>query len=157
MKKVRITIKKKSKGKKFHIFNSPEALYIWLHDPDFKDVDRLDAAFGTTVTLRPGETMEVEWIGCEFIHEAPSISRIDHVRLAKDLNKSTFISNGAIGIHVGWTTENIVSFKSGGDEDITRFKLTSKSKHKFDIEELFEALGGKNKEPDHIITPHNLH
>ena len=69
MKKVRMTVQKDSVGKKFQIFNSPESLYVWLNDKDLQEIDELDPTLGTTIFLQSGETMEVEWMGCEFIVE----------------------------------------------------------------------------------------
>ena len=141
MKKVRITVGKGSTGKKFPIFNSPESLYVWMHDPELKSSSKLDPTLGSMITLRPGETMEVEWLGCEFISEENRHIRIDHIRLAKNVKVKTTTFNNVVGIHSGWIIEEIISFKSGSDETTKRTKLTSKSKHKFDIKNLFAVRG----------------
>lgn len=156
MKKVRITVVKGSQGKKFPIFKSPEALYVWMHDPDLQSTVRLDPTLGTSVFLRPGETMEIEWLGCEFLKEDNRIIRFDQVRLAKSMKIKALEANKVVGVHSGWTIEEIVSFKSGGDDDIKRVKLTTKSKHKFDIEELFAARGLSQKEDDYKVEPEDL-
>lgn len=141
MKKIRIVINKGSLGKKFPIFNSPESLYVWVNDPELRATSQVDPDLGSMVTLKPGETMEVEWIGCEFIDDGDSVIRIDQVRLAKTMKAKLLSSNNIIGIHTGWMTENMISFKSGSDDIIKRTRLTNKSKHKFNIGEIFASKG----------------
>lgn len=148
MKKIRITVKKGSMGKKFPIFNSPEALYVWLNDPELQTVLKLDHSLGSTVFLRPGEIMEVEWLGCEFFQEDGQTFCLNHVRLAKTMKIKGLDVNKIVGVHSGWVMNKILSFSSGDDADIKRSKLTSKSKHKFDIAELFLSRGLIEKEDD---------
>jgi len=161
VKKVRVTVKKGSLGKKIPIFNSPESLYVWLHDPELYEASKLDETLGTTVTLNPGEIMEVEWMGCEFIHENSYVLRVDQIRLAKTMKIKALSGAKIVGVHNGWTTEEIISFKSGGAEDIRRMRLTDKSKHKFNIEELFASKFAHMKEQEQFddsdIDPQDLH
>lgn len=144
-------------GKKFPIFSSPEALYVWLNDPELKSAPKLDPTLGSTIFLRPGEIMEIEWLGCEFFQENSKIYQIDQIRLAKTMKIKALDLNKVVGVHSGWTTREIISFKSGDDEDVRRQKLSQNSKHKFNIEELFEARGLLDKDEDIKIEPQDLH
>lgn len=155
MKKIRITVNKGSTGKKFPIFNSPESLYVWLNDPELQSSPRMDPSLGSIVVLRPGETMEVEWMGCEFINDGGQIFRVDQVRLAKTMKVKSLALNNVVGIHSGWTTDDTLSFRSGNDNDSKRTKLTNKSKHKFDIKEIFESRGMIEKD-DHVVEPDDI-
>jgi hypothetical protein len=101
--------------------------------------------------------MEVEWMGCEFIHEDGKFLRIDQIRLAKTINVKSFKANNVVGVYKGWVTEEIIPFKSGSDDDIKRTKLTERSKHKFNIQELFAARGIEEKEEQHSVEPQDLH
>jgi len=158
MKKIRITVKKGSMGKKFPIFNSPEALYVWLNDPELQAAQRLEASLGSTVFLRPGEIMEVEWLGCEFFQEDGQFFCLNHVRLAKTMKIKGLDVNKIVGVHSGWVINDILSFNGGDDEDVKRLKLTPKSKHKFNIEELFRARGLMADDEDkHEIDPASIH
>lgn len=157
MKKVRINVNKGSSGKKFPIFNSPESLYVWLNDPELQTASRMDPSLGSIIFLRPGETMEVEWMGCEFISDDGSIFRVDHVRLAKTMKVKSLALNNVVGIHSGWVTSDIISFKSGSDQLIKRTRLTNKSKHKFDIENLFVSRGIIEEEDEREINQCDLH
>jgi len=91
--------------------------------------------------------MEIEWVGCEFIDDGDNVIRIDQVRLAKTMKAKLLSSNKVIGIHAGWTTEDMISFKKGSDDIIKRTRLTNKSKHKFNIDEIFESRGLLEKDP----------
>lgn len=159
MKKVRITVNKGSLGKKFPIFNSPESLYVWLNDPELQAAPRMDSSLGSIIFLRPGETMEVEWMGCEFINDGGNIFRVDHVRLAKTMKVKSLALSNVVGIHSGWITSDIISFKSGSDQLTKRTRLTDKSKHKFDINEIFESRGlsEKDEKDDYKVESQDLH
>ena len=122
MKKVRITVKKGSPGKKFQIFNSPESLYVWMNDPELQVEEKLDSSLGVTVYLKQGEVMEVEWLGCEFINETSFYLRADYVRLGKHVKIGSSSVKEMIGIQDGWVVDE-----------------TNRSKHKFDLDELFFA------------------
>lgn len=143
MKKIRASVTRGSNGKKFHIFNSPESLYVWLNDPELKEASRLDPSLGTTIMLRPGETMEVEWMGCEYINEDNYTLRVDEVRLAKTIkiDQPKLKINNIVGIHSGWTSDHIISFNNNSDDDVKITRLSNKSKQKFDIEALFVSRG----------------
>jgi hypothetical protein len=141
MKKVRITTTN-SKGKSFKIFSSPEAIYVWMNDPDMQDDDYMDPTVGNLVHLKKGEVMEVEWCGCEFVYENNSLLfRADYIRLGKLISEPTIFTEGKkiVGIQDGWITSDIIDFKSGTNELTKTTKLTSRSKHKFDLDELFSA------------------
>ena len=103
MKKIRITVNRGLSGKKFPVFNSTESLYVWLNDPEIKSTPDLDPSLGTVVHLRNGETMEVEWRGCEFVYEDNKLLfRADLIRLCKEIKINAPILKPLIGIHAGW-------------------------------------------------------
>lgn len=157
MKKVRIIVKKGAEDKKFHIFNSPEALYVWLNDPELQTAQRLDSSLGSTIFLRSEEIMEIEWLGCEFFQENKQTLCLSHIRLAKTMKVRGLNISKLVGIHSGWIIEDIVSFKSGSDGIIKRTKLTDKSKHKFNIGEIFESRGLSDANEDaHKVTPRDI-
>lgn len=142
MKKVRITTTRGSKGKDFKIFNSPESLYVWLNDPDLQEEDYLDPTLGNIVHLKRGEIMEVEWCGFEYVYEDGRLQfRADYVRIGKLISMPTaFLDNKEIvGIQDGWVTSDIISHKNKIDESTRVTKLTNRSKHRFDLDELFAA------------------
>lgn len=142
MKKVRITVSKGSKGKAFKVFNSPESLYVWLNDPELQEDDYLDSSLGNIVYLRRGEIMEAEWCGCEFIYEEGRLNfRADYIRLGKLISSPTIFTGGknVVGIQDGWVLDDTIAFKSYSDGLTRTTKLTERSKHRFDLDELFSA------------------
>ncbi len=157
MKKIRITINKGATEKKFPVFNSPESLYVWLHDPVLQNNNRVDPDLGSIILLRPDEIMEIEWMGCEYIDDDHRILRVDQIRLAKTMKTKSSSLDNIIGVYSGWTIEDTISFKGGITADIRRSRLTPKSKHKFDIGELFAARDTQEKKDNHKIDPANLH
>ena len=160
MKKVRITVNKGSKGKRFPIFNSPESLYVWMNDPELQEMSKLDPTLGTTIMLRPGEVMEIEWMGCEFIVEDKNTSMcVDEIRLAKTIKipASHAKLTNVVGVHSGWTTKEILSFESTLEDDVKVMRLSGKAKHKFDIEKLFMSRGLVEEENSKQIEPEVLH
>ena len=144
MKKVRITTNKGVSEKHFTIFNSPESLYVWLHDPDLQGDDDVDPSLGNTVILLKGEVMEVEWCGCEHVYEEETLLfRADYIRIGKHVKSPSFFAGGkkVVGIQDGWVLGGSISFNSRLDEKIKTTKLTTRSRHNFDLDELFESRG----------------
>jgi hypothetical protein len=144
MKKVRITVNKGSKGKSFNIFNSPESLYVWLNDPELQEDKKLDPSLGNTIYLKKGEVMEVEWCGCEYVYEKEKVLfRADYIRIGKMINMPSFLDGkNIVGIQDGWVVDDIISFRTSADEAVKTTKLTTRSRHKFNLDELF--LSKKN-------------
>lgn len=154
MKKVRITVNKGSKGKSFNIFNSPESLYVWLNDDELQE-DELDPSLGNTIHLKKGEVMEVEWCGCEYIYEHDRLLfRADYIRIGKLISTPSFFSRGknVVGIQDGWIIDDIISFKSQSDDLTKTTKLTSRSKHKFNLDELFLARKSYDEAEDELLN-----
>jgi hypothetical protein len=157
VKKIRITVNKGSKGKKFPVFNSPESLYVWMYDEELREASKLDPSLGVMINLRPGEVMEVEWMGCEYVHEESFQFRVDQVRLAKTMQVKSISKTRLVGVYGGWTSEDVLTFKSCKDEDVKITKLTPKSKHKFDIHELFESRSMNEDQEKEETDPAKLH
>jgi len=140
MKKIRLTVNRGLSGKKFPVFNSTESLYVWLNDPEVKAAADIDPSLGTIVHLRNGETMEVEWRGCEFIYEENRLLfRADLIRLCKEIKVNTPLLKPLIGIQEGWVVSEVLSFEPKANKGVRTTKLTSRSRHKFNIDEIFES------------------
>lgn len=139
MKKIRISTKKGTIGKKFLVFNSPESLYVWLHDPDINNVKDLDPSLGTVVHLRGGEVMEVEWRGFENVFEDNKLIMCANlIRLCKEINTSVKFAKPIVGIHEGWVTDEMMPFKTKVGKEFRTTLLTENSRHKFDLDQMFE-------------------
>jgi hypothetical protein len=154
MKKVRITTNKGVSEKEFKIFNSPESLYVWLNDPELQSENGIDSSLGNSVRLLKGEVMEVEWCGCEYIYEQETLLfRADYVRIGKQIKSPSFFTGGksVVGIQDGWVLADTISFTSKSDTKTKTTKLTSRSRHHFDLDELFEAQAQRYASDDEDI------
>lgn len=146
MKKIRISVPKGAQGKNFNIFNSAESLYVWLNDPVLKSQEQLDPSLGNTVYLKRGEHMEVEWRGYELIYENNVLLfKADFIRLCKNMssqNKNKYV----VGIQDGWILHGDMEFKTKITKDYKTTLLNERSRHKFDLEELFAERDGYTDE-----------
>jgi hypothetical protein len=137
MKKVRISIPKGSSGKSFNIFNSTESVYVWLFDPVLKSQKNLDPSLGNTVHLKKGEFMEVEWRGYELIYEnSDLLFKTNFIRLCKNMT-SIETNKFVVGIQDGWILSGDIEFKTKACKDYKTTLLNKRSRHKFDLDELF--------------------
>lgn len=117
MKQVKVTVNEGSPGRILYLFGNAEGAYTWLtqayNDPEIiekiPDVER--------VVLLPGEFIEAEWRGCEFVYNGPDHTRIDAVKLTKAY-QSENASGLLISTHFGWTVDCIIPFRQYRDNDI---------------------------------------
>jgi len=142
VKKVRLEIQKKSEGRQVWLFPTASELYEWIErcydDPH-------EAVSGTPepaaeLILRPGDFMEVEWWGCEVLHEGDGQWR--HLNLVRlGLGKQSDNAAGLIvSVHVGWVIDTIVPFYDYHDENILVTRIDNKEP-KLDLDELFKQEG----------------
>jgi hypothetical protein len=115
VKKIKITVNDDSQGKTFTLFPTPEALFVWLTDPDCdEDIPGIEH-----VKISPGEFIEAEWCGCENIfvttNEAVTLNMIRLARAHRSENSSGLL----VDTFIGWTTKDIVPFKNYADEHVT--------------------------------------
>ena len=65
MKKVRLNLKRGSKPWSFTLYDSAESAFYLKDEPPYPDGFEED--YRKIVTLKPGEVLEVEWIGSEWV------------------------------------------------------------------------------------------
>lgn len=140
MKKVKVAINEGSPGRVFFLFNDQESVYEWLtggHDnpriiDEIPDVDQ--------VTVLPGEFIEAEWRGCEFVYDDKHQThvRLDWVRLVK-ATKPQNASGLLVSVHFGWVSDHILPFRQFKDDDIDVTELTAETSM-FDFEVLFKDV-----------------
>ena len=116
MRKVKITLKPGSTGKKFYLFPTAEALYVWLcalekgEQVQVPDIEEL--------VLEPQGFIEVELRGFEYSYEdRQTYRRLDLVRLGKaqvPQNSSGLL----VTIHTGWVSGGLMPMRLYSDSDI---------------------------------------
>lgn len=116
MKKVKVTLNPGSNGKKFYLFPSAEALYVWacaieadehVQVPEIKEL-----------LLEPGGFIESELMGFEYDYDKNRYKRFDLVRLAKAQQTSN-ASGMLVTVHSGWVIGGLLPMKNYSDTDIT--------------------------------------
>lgn len=141
MKKVRIELKPDVKTKAILVFESSEALYLWLSEPGAPPP--ADGAF--FIDINEGEFIEAEWRGYEIAYDGPTHRRLDAVRLAK-CGPSKNSGGAIVGLHSGWTTDDQITFKDREDEDSYTITLHRPEDWRLDLGLLFQD--GDDSEPD---------
>lgn len=135
VKKLRVQVAPhQSEAQSFLLFNSAEALYVWLKDRSDDPGDYMSEA--EEVIIVPGEYLEVEWRGCEFVYEGNDHQRMDFVRLAK-ASPSANASGMIISIHYGWTIDEELPISDYEDENIIIRRLDPDEKQ-LDLAILFK-------------------
>ena len=134
MKKIRIELKSKAKIKPILVFDSSEALYLWLNDVGAPI--KPNGSF--IVSLTPGDFIEAEWQGCEYVYEGNDVARrLDYIRLAKSAPTKN-ASGMLVSIHYGWITADQMQFKNVEDEFSTTRLLLSPDEWRLDLGTLFQ-------------------
>jgi len=122
MKKVKITLNAGSTGKKFYLFPSAEALYVWacaLERGETLEIDGIDEP-----VLEPNDFIEAELLGFEYVHDGAQSKRFDLVRLGK-ARMTKNASGLQVSTHVGWVTGNLLPLKQYSDAHINVRVMTA--------------------------------
>ncbi len=142
MKKAKVSINEGSPGRVFFVFDDVESAYEWLagdaSDGSPKFIDEIPNV--DQITLLPGEFIEAEWRGCEFVYDDKNRShvRLDWIRFVK-ASKPQNASGLLVSVHFGWVSDHILPFRQFKDADITVDELTSETST-FDFEVLFKDV-----------------
>jgi hypothetical protein len=143
MKKVKVTLRHESNGKKFYLFPSAEALYVWLSALERNEqcgaIEGIDE-----FVLEPGGFIESELRGFEYVYEENQrFHRLDLVRLG--LAQPTKNAAGLIiTVHSGWVTGGLLPMKPYSDSDIDVKPLGDDAK--LDLSTLFkDEVEGKEE------------
>lgn len=139
MKKVKVTLKPGSTGRKFFLYPSSEALYVWasaLERGEQVQVDNIQE-----VVLEPGDFIEAELIGFEYVYDSMSdLSELKHKRLDLVRFGKAHQTQNAVGveasIHSGWVLGNMLPMKRYSDAHIDVVPLSDEDA-KLDLPKLF--------------------
>lgn len=135
MKKVKITLRPGSPGKKLYLFPSAESLYVWLcalernEQIQVPDIEEL--------VLEPGGFVEAELRGFEYSYEEKGkFKRLDLVRLGKaqmPKNASGLLAT----IHCGWVSGGLLPLREYKDSDM-EIRLLAEKDARIDLATLFK-------------------
>lgn len=143
MKKVKITLKPGSPGKKFYLFPTQEALYVWLCALERNETIQVPDI--EEIFLEPGCFIEAELRGFEYAYEDDNrFKRLDLVRLAK--TQPTQNASGLlVSTHSGWVSGGLLPMKHYSDVDIDARSLKNEDA-KLDLTQLFNDSTLENEE-----------
>lgn len=135
MRKVKITLRSGSTGKKFYLFPTPEALYVWLcalernEQVQVPDIEEL--------VLEPGGFIEAELMGFEYSYEeGQKFRRLELIRLGKAQTPKN--SSGLlVTIHTGWVSGGLLPMKTYSDAE-TEVRPLSAEEARIDLPALFK-------------------
>lgn len=147
MKKVRLNLRRGVKGWSFVLYDSAESAFYLKDEPFYgDDVDD----YRKVVSLMPGETIEAEWVGSEWIYAddsdptraVPSTQlqqKFDKVRLAKMVPiKGTPQKTGILELYIGWVRGGDVDWAPSETQSKVRITpIKGKIRSKVDLSRLF--------------------
>lgn len=135
MKKVRVTLKEGSTGKKVCLFPSAEALYVWLTAMERNEQLHVDDI--EELVLEPGGFIEAELQGFEYSYEGGQrFRRLELVRLGKAQQPAN--SAGLlVTTHSGWVSGGLLPMKDYSDAEVD-VRLIRQEDARLDMEKLFE-------------------
>jgi hypothetical protein len=136
MKKVKVTLKPSSPGKKLYLFPSSEALYVWLCAAERKE--QVEVPGIEELVLEPGGFIEAELRGFDYAYEGGQrFRRLDYVRLGK----ATHPRNAAgflVTVHQGWVSGGLLPMKDCSDIDMDVRLLSADDPGRLDLAALFK-------------------
>lgn len=164
VKKVQLNLRRGSKPLSFTLYDSVESAFYLKDEPPYPD--GFEEEFRKIIVLNPGDILEAEWIGSEWIfddeesgniqkRDSSDFDRYDKIRLGKITPlKGTTEKMGFLEVYSGWVYGGDVPWVDSrlpGGLKITRIK--GKTVSKFDFTKLFldPQMGLMQQEEDVTI------
>jgi hypothetical protein len=143
VRKVKITLKPNSPGRKFFLFPSAEALYVWASALERNEQVQVEGI--EEIVLEPGGFIEAELRGFDYAYDegvAPGTvpksvtgKRLELIRLGK-AHETSNASGTEVSTHSGWVLGNMLPMKRYSDAHIEVVPL-NESDAKLDLASLF--------------------
>lgn len=132
MKKIRIEIKD-DRYKCYDLFDTVEALYVWLSEGI--GLDRFIAENEDCITPveldEDGQWLEIEWMGAEYTPRHV----LHYVRIARATPKADGVGF-SLGIYAGWIHGSQLKFADSEDENTVTRRIDSESQ--INMDEIFK-------------------
>ena len=145
MKKVKITLRPGSTGKKYYLFPNQESLYLWLCATERNEV--LPVPGIEELVLEPGGFIEAELRGFEYAYEEHGkFRRLNLIRLGK-ASPPKNSSGLLVTIHSGWVSGGLLPLKNYTDSEIESHLITAEEA-KLDLPALFKDENPAEDEDD---------
>lgn len=175
MKKVKLNLKRGVRSWSVTVYDSVESAFYLKDEPLFDDEIE---EYRRTVTLLPGEFLEMEWIGSEWVYndevlkssaDSPrlstiSIHKFDNVRIGKSFPiKGTIQKTSCVELYSGWVDAHSVQWREDPQRDVRITPIKGRMRSKFDFSKLFsdtdssddvtdvsQLITGKSDEPSRL-------
>lgn len=135
MRKVKITLKPQSLGKKLYLFPNAEALYVWLCALERGETITVPGI--EELVLEPNCFIEAELRGFEYAYEDnQKFRRLELIRLGKAQQPQN-ASGLLVTIHTGWVSGGLLPMKSYADADI-EVRVLAADEAQIDLAALFK-------------------
>lgn len=137
MRKVKITLKEGSTGRKFFLFPSAEALYVWACALERNEQVQVDGI--QELVLEPGGFIEAELIGFDYAYEhkvsTEGFKRFNLIRLGK-AHQTKNAAGLEASTHMGWVMGNMMPIKPYSDAHIEVTPLAAEEEE-LDLPQMF--------------------
>lgn len=167
MKKVRVNLRRGIKSWSFALYDSVESAFYLKDEPVYGD--SLDEEYRKVVTLKPGETIEVEWVGSEWVYEDDDVrksgtspdqflEKFDKVRIGKSSSpRSDLARAGYHEIYSGWLISSQAPVFQDELQDVQGVirvtPINGRIRSKFDFVKIFSEQRIDDSEPDQDRPP----
>jgi hypothetical protein len=167
VKKVRLNLKRGVRSWSFTLYDSAESAFYLKDEPEYDD--RFEEDYRKVITIKPGDIVEAEWLGSEWVYDDDyadffsrsyttldnSHEKYDKVRVGKiSPMKGTTQKLGYLEVYSGWVLGTAIPWSP--EEGQTKVRITEikdKVVSKFDFTELFKGneVGFLNQENEDKI------
>ena len=135
MKKVKVTLRMGSPGKKFYLFPSSEALYVWTCAIERNE--QIQVPEIEELLLEPGGFIEAELRGFEYAYEPDGkFKRLELIRLGR-AHQPANSSGLLVTTHTGWVTGGLLPLKPYNDATID-IRIIRPEEARLDLPVLFK-------------------
>lgn len=152
VKKVRLNLKRGFKTWSFTLYDSAESAFYLRDEPIYNDA--VDEEYRKIITLKPGEIIEAEWVGAEWVYNdvddydvftspqrrhGRSYDKYDKVKIGKFSSlKGTTQKLGYLETYSGWISDGVIPWTAGATPDKVRItQVKDKTVSGFDLSNLF--------------------
>lgn len=121
----------------FRFYDSSESAFYMGEYPSLRDGDE----FVKRITLKCNETLEIEWLGSEWVHEGSTSSRFDKIRVRKFTpiyDSSQW--DGCVDTTMGWVVGGSLDWNGGTSSEVRIIPLILGEEYSHHNSRLF--LGG---------------
>lgn len=164
MKKVRLNLKRGFKSWSFVLYDSAESAFYLKDEPIY---DPTGEEYRRVVVMRPGELVEVEWVGSEWVYDdetsskkvsmsrmGPTYEKYDKIRVGKltsaKKTAKAVEKPGYLELYSGWVPSGEVPWEPDDTQKSIRITpIKGKVVSQFDFSRLFSEL--THEEDEEVI------